>query len=158
MNSVNEEQNFSNVATSKSASDGVSVSGLSGRELDAAVAERVMGWVWWATTLRFSAERRRALFQPELKNPDYQLADGSEEPFTGDNYFISHYSSSIAAAFEMQSRISDLGLAQEFAVALGQILLRGNTQPITAFDYANATAEQRCRAALQAVEKDHESS
>lgn len=82
---------------------------LSGRELDAAVAERVFGWRWWRSTLRFSTEVRRALMQPELKNDEWQLADGTEEIFSGPYIFVSHYSTSIAAAIEVVEQVGKRG-------------------------------------------------
>lgn len=127
---------------------------LSGRELDAAVAERVMGWRWWATKLRYSEDVRKALHHPEFKNDEWWLADSSEEMF-GDgpaNPFMPHYSENIAAAMEVENRILDLKLEVPYAEALW---LEVNQQDAANNRYAwwrimHASAEQRCRAALQA--------
>lgn len=61
------------------------------------------------------------------------------------------YSSSYMAANEVENRMLELRLAQEYAVALGQVLADGRAMRVTAFDYAHATPDQRCRAALAAL-------
>lgn len=84
---------------------------LSDRELDALVAERVMGYRWWSTRLRFSTDVRRALHHAGFANDEWWLSDGTEEMF-GDgpsNPFMSNYSTNISAAMEVVERMKQLG-------------------------------------------------
>jgi hypothetical protein len=76
-----------------------------GREMDAWIAEHVMGWEWW----RSRHTGRRCLYAPG-KNEEWmqELATG-DEPLVADWKMISipRFSADIAAAFEVVEKIKD---------------------------------------------------
>ena len=93
------------------------------RELDALVAERVMGW---------------------LKHERYGLIS------------VPPYSTDISAAWQMEDRIAELGLIEEYCFQLNSIanahLDRDYFRQPQRWQLIHATPEDRCRAALKAVE------
>lgn len=102
---------------------------LSGRSLDALVAEKVMAI--------------------QVKNTS-PCACGCEVKYDSTGKVIKRYSTDMAAAIEVEDRIAELGLQDEYAARL--------RDQVGTFDFprdiwaiARATPEQRCRAALAAV-------
>lgn len=130
-----------------------------GPELDAAVAERVMGYRWWRTTLRYSTEVRRALCHPEFKNDEWQLADGTEEAFTGSNPFLPFYSTSWAAAMDVVAKMQADGWKVEMTDDSCETIMpwfvsffRSDEKHFEIHDSgAETLPEAICRAALAAV-------
>lgn len=102
-----------------------------GRELDALVAERVMGWT------------RRARGHSML------MVDVWDGPVDGPvgiaAWRIPAYSTDIAAARLVEDEIERRGLSSEYTGALA-VRIRGDL-----WDLLRATPEQRCRAALVVV-------
>lgn len=126
-----------------------------GRELDAEIAERFMGWRWW----RSSITGRRCLFPSEPPEWFTELATGNE-PLVGDWDHISlpPYSTSIADAWHVVERLNALG----WLVGLEQIDTAQGRQWRTSLDrispygiedeFATTAPLALCRAALRAVE------
>lgn len=88
-----------------------------GDVLDAMVAERVMGWAWWAEV----KSQRRGLFPPTAtgvgNDGQWRRADGSEKPFEGRVGLIPAYSTDNEAALRVVERLRDhhgLGVHLEF--------------------------------------------
>lgn len=127
------------------------------RELDYAVAECVMGWRWWRTTLRYSTEVRRALMPAGLQNEEWQLADGTEEIFAGEHSpFVPHYSTDIAAAMEAVEKLLhrvgvDIESWETPAFTGWQVKLWANGD-IAGEAQAASLPEAICRAALALVD------
>lgn len=142
---------------------------LSGRGLDAAIAERLFGWEWWERPDDNNGTIRKVLFPPLNSgwlrynfNPcDWKPAQPSTELFSdwddccrreSDHALgLPYFSSDITAAMEAEEKILERGLKYEYGVKLGEVVSDSVSSPTT-FDYAHATAEQRCRAMLAAVE------
>jgi hypothetical protein len=120
---------------------------LSGRELDAAVAERVMGY---------------RNHNPELINltPTHMAWHTAISPTTGNREIVPCYSSSIEAAMQVEDRIAELGLQNDYVAHIWSVVgaTRNGVNFWTADNFKafwlciHATAEQRCRAALAAIE------
>lgn len=120
-----------------------------GREMDALVAERVMGW---------------AIFtHNEGPNPPYWYREET------DNHSfhlpIPKFSTDIAAAYAMEERIEELGLTERYIVELARIACGYDGLPETLirlqrglyedqiWAMVHASPADRCRAALRAVEE-----
>lgn len=84
-----------------------------GRELDALVAEKVMGWRWYVFTIAASGENVRAIFPPDDTAPvrfgylpwkrgdhDWRIANGGYPPA---------FSTDIAAAWEVVAEMEKRG-------------------------------------------------
>lgn len=114
---------------------------LTGRELDAAVAERVMGWF----DLKFLPQPNYFIGYAPAMNKDAQCAVP-----------VPPYSSSIADAMEVENKIAELGLQTRYVLELAKIVDPRNSREdkVAALWWAlvHSTAEQRCRAALAARE------
>lgn len=120
-----------------------------GRELDALVAERVMGWADIN-----QGTRKWTGIPPGRRSDTFSLAQ-----FVA----VSHYSTDIAAAWIVTRKIKDLDLKHEYVVALVNIIfanVKGGVECTMNWlkatsDFAwlmiHATPEQRCQAALKAV-------
>lgn len=111
-----------------------------GRELDSAVAERVMGW------------QRQHNYNYWMTFPD-----GSFELHA----LIATWkpSTDLGTAMQVEDRIAELGLKHEYMRELTAIVAEVATQEdrlIEHFDWVHATAEQRCRAALATTQKEHD--
>lgn len=112
-----------------------------GREMDALIAEKVLGWtdirrVNPAVIHSFSADGNHANvgFSPVLyKHVPFPL-----------------YSTEISAAWEVEERIKELRLHTNYVAALKWVLINTG-EYVGMFDYIHANAEQRCKAALLAV-------
>ena len=114
---------------------------MEGRELDAKIAE-LMGI-------------------KVIKIANY--AKFKEAPLThywvrGDNgFFPPAYSRDIAAAYQMEERIAELGLIEEYCFQLNAIANehkdRDYCRQPQRWQLIHATPEDRCRAALKAMEK-----
>lgn len=135
--------------------------GLSGRDLDAAVAERVMDWRWWRTKAP-SGKVRRGLMQPDITLSErWELADGSEDEFEGDNSFMPRYSSDIAAAMEVVTKMAlpphDLYVTMEVYQNEQRFSFRcrfddaDDSDPVGSSG-GDSLAEAICRAALAAID------
>ena len=129
---------------------------LNGRELDAWIAEHVMGWTWWSTKLRNSEEMRRSLWHPGFKNDEWILSDQSEEPFEGDNPWVPRFSEAIAAAMQVIEKMRECGIWVEIYTFLSRPIvvefvnengLQGKAETGSLGDLPLAI----CRAAREAV-------
>jgi hypothetical protein len=122
-----------------------------GRELDALVAERVMGWKFIPLPKRnrsgLCINCGRAVWD-DPRNRQTELGICNEEDC--------RYSTDIAAAWLVEERIAELGLIDEYCIELNAIANAhwddGKRQP-QRWQLIHATPEDRCRAALKAVEK-----
>jgi len=112
---------------------------VAGRELDACVAEAVMGWT----------KHGSDLFTDEVTGQSYEL----DKSYTA---FVECFNPSInlSDAYEMEERIAELGLEVKYADILFDIIyptldLKRLTS-IGQFDWRliHATPEERCKAAL----------
>jgi hypothetical protein len=111
-----------------------------GRDLDALVAERVFGVKY------------------ELIHGDYCI----EDPEDSIAYLVCpEYSSDIAAAFQLEERIEEIGLSERYAYALVEIVipnsafgfLNRGASSIDIFAVAHASPAHRCIAALTAMDR-----
>lgn len=123
------------------AAQGDGQSGLVGKELDAAIAERVMGFD--------EVEHIGDLLY-------YHNAEMDRLSETGGRWRspVPMYHSDIAAAMEVESKIAERGLHREYAKALAKscpLWSKGSDMLQLYWELAHATPEQRCRAALAAV-------
>ena len=113
---------------------------LTGRDLEMQIAERVMGWQRGGTT--------------PSGNVWYE-ANG-ESYLIGETRFTSVWtpSTKLEAAAQVEDRINDLGLWHEYASAL--LELTGtqyqSSLPVIVWAIVRATPEERCVAALEAIE------
>ena len=111
------------------------------RETDALIAEKVMGW-----------ESQYIEYGGSGGEYVWILPDGirQHEPD------VPSYSTDIAAAYQMEERIAELGLIDEYCKQLNKIANvhwdEGVRQP-QRWQLIHATPEDRCKAALMAVEK-----
>lgn len=105
---------------------------LVGRELDAAVAERVMGW--------------RDIHLSRLRSMGKQLIGKPNNTFED----VPPYSSDDNAARLARNRIAELGLEERFEYELCRLIGYYGRHP--GFTMLQSTAEQQCRAALAAVD------
>jgi hypothetical protein len=106
-----------------------------GRELDALVAEKVMGLEY----IPASSPSAGLIVQ-----------DHFFDPKTGDALFGWSPSTNIAAAWEVEEEINKRNLRVAYCQAL-QIVIRSQKDYVTTFDYVHASPADRCKAALLAV-------
>ncbi|WP_339304256.1 hypothetical protein NST33_17695 [Paenibacillus sp. FSL L8-0435] len=62
------------------------------------------------------------------------------------------YSLEISSAWEVEEKIKELRLQAKYCIALKQVVI-GTGEYVGMFDYIHATPEQRCKAALLAVQE-----
>ncbi len=107
---------------------------LKGRELDAAVAEHVMGWEWRAK--------------------DGNCGDGSMAWFTGNedtgDTFTPEFSTDLNHCREAEMKMAEIGKGVHYVFAVNSLLSEGQVNP---FGLLTAPAEVRCRAMLLAVKE-----
>ena len=114
--------------------------------MDALVAEEVMG-----AYVRQSDEGLWDLVIPGGVN---QVDFVSKEGIWGAS---PRFSTDIAAAYQMEERIAELGLIEKYCSCLASIVWPHQSHPAPlplTWYVIHATPEDRCRAALMAVEKD----
>ena len=125
---------------------------LTGRRLDFAVMDKIFGNVVLCDDYETAPEwRREQVSQPRKWHPR-----DSHPPNTTCGHcddLIPFYSSDCAATKEVEDRINELGLWHEYASAL---LEATGTQyqsslPVIVWAIVRATPEERCRAALKAM-------
>lgn len=125
---------------------------LSDRELDAVVAERLMGWEWWASTgavcpfsqlIRTKQDWPSRLGMVRVTSPrdgDDVLSDSDE------------YSTDRNAAAEVLAEIERRGIVEDFIANMYDEVLQLNCDTMkNDFRLLNATPRQLCLAALRAV-------
>lgn len=113
---------------------------LSGRSLDAAVAEKVM--------------QRKVSWSAAI------YGDWMDRSSGRDDVHVARYSSSVEAAMQVEDRIAERGLQNDYIAHLWSVVgaTRNGINFWTADNFkafwlcVHATAEQRCRAALAAIE------
>lgn len=140
---------------------------MNGKELDALVAEKIMGWRWKRNTTLRSDTPRGSLF-PVGKKFMVKLSDkmgwssvipGGTKRGAGWAYNLPRYSTDIAAAFEMESMLCKTeGLAAVYGDNLAALvqedwdLESGNFGHVPMnWACAHASPALRCLAALQTV-------
>lgn len=136
----------------------IDVEKLEGRELDAIVAE-LMGWIW----IRFKYELGgyegpEHAFQVKADelggffDTDKYMADDGKYP-KQTHARVPHYSTEIAAAFQVEEQIRKLKLVKEYCEALCEIVDTRNDIVLrySLWSLIHATPEQRCKAALKAA-------
>jgi len=128
----------------------MSDSEIEGRALDTAVAERVMGWRWIKASTSdapiFAAPDFLKLLNPEYIEKHTVDHDGPI-PDT-----VPRYSSSIAAAYKMETALERRGLADAYTFALFDVLGMNPRKPgIAFFLLIHASPLDRCKAALKTV-------
>lgn len=135
------------------------IDALQGRELDAAVAENIMGLCWHD-------------FEPKNKTSQrakkFVCSKCGLSRFGGDAHTPPHYSESRQAIAEFENEIERRGLTWEYVEALSEIVAPGYAHVFSSVSelekrehyicgsdllwrIAHASTEQRCRAALKAV-------
>ena len=105
-----------------------------GRELDALVAEKMMGWKYIP-----DKQERKSWISTLWVN--WKDSKGTTQ------LLVPSYSTSIAAAWLVEERIKELGLEPEYSEALLDL-----TDASEHFELIHASPEDRCLAALKAVE------
>ena len=112
---------------------------LEGRELDVQMAE-LMGWHYWDSDFR----------DYDGEYPMYTVLDALLLVYDEANKHREFSpSDDIAAAWLVEERIKELGLEPEYSEALLNI-----TDASEHFEMIHASPEDRCRAALMAVEAE----
>jgi hypothetical protein len=129
----------SSTGSTKRAAEADLESCVAGRELDALVAERVMGWKHVGTS--------------PSGNKSYDDEENDERYLVGMSNMFRCWSPSndIAAAYEMESRIAEMNLISQYTRALADLVAPECSAGETCWRLVHATAEQRCRAALAAT-------
>ena len=145
-----------------------------GRELDALVAEKVMGWRWFRflnncylvpppnTATGFDPARVLRHWDGEGKGgtPDLEWTTLTSYP----NFRLSHYSTDIAAAWEVVLKLADRGL--QWSVADDEVYFDnqhlykpedseyrfGGAVPVESLPFETRIAHAICLAALKALE------
>lgn len=127
-----------------------------GRELDAEIAVLIQGWRWISNP---SSPDDAFLFPPadaakyspdrvSTKPPDGRRMRNNEW-----HAQLPYYSTDIAAAWEVEEKIKELGLQRKYAEALGIVIAESGHKGlyVEPFELIHATPEQRCLAALKAI-------
>ena len=117
-----------------------------GRELDALVAEKVMGW------------RKKTLpgggggFTAWVDENEKVMKLISNSTMSETCYRCDYFrpSTDIAAVWEVEEEIDKRNLRVAYCQAL-QIVIRSQKDYVTTFDYVHASPADRCKAALLAV-------
>lgn len=129
---------------------------LSGRDLDPAVAERVMGCKLRVNALPSGVA---TYYYCECGHGEHGDHDNEELRVDTDPWEIARYSESIEAAMQVEDRIAEMGLKKiYFTCLLQEVCDSLANYSASMFDVVHATAKQRCRAALKAVEQGKVSS
>ena len=120
---------------------------MSDRELDVQMAE-LMGWIYWDSDFR----------DYDGEYPMYIVLDALLLVYDEANKHREFSpSTDIAAAWLVEERIEELGLIEEYCMYLNEVANahwdRGKRQP-QRWQLIHATPEDRCRAALMAVEAE----
>jgi hypothetical protein len=121
---------------------------LTGRELDAKkinawIAEHVMGWKQVEQTVQTCSGQSKCWLVP------------SDEQAYNCNCVCHHtpdYMGNIAAAMQMQERIKELGLHQQYAAVLMKITHNPIMSYVDPFNAIHASAAERVRAAVKVLE------
>jgi hypothetical protein len=133
------------------------VSQLTDRELDLAIAEKVMGWEWRQFQPRYSNEWRRVLWESHIKNPEF-LPWAGEEMEAIESSFVPHYSTNIEAAFQVAAKFRwmnmGVGLGNEWFCTFRLFDENGESvgNPDGYESYAPTLPLAICLAALKSVE------
>jgi hypothetical protein len=127
---------------------------LTGRELDAYIAEHIMGWKWATLNPRIypTLVGKRFLVEPNSRDA-LERACGTDVPLDELWYgSIPPYSSDMNAAMQMQERIKELGLHQQYAAVLMKITHNPIMSYVDPFNAIHASAAERVRAAVKCLE------
>jgi hypothetical protein len=132
---------------------------LTGRDLDAAVAERVMEFRWFHCVAGTGVERNQFCSKEQLETwlgVGWKMTPIPTPPPAmefNDSTGCPNYSTDIAAAYEMEAVVIELELGYRYADELDALIARTSRLGMARrWDLIHATAEQRCRAALAAVD------
>lgn len=141
---------------------------VAGRELDALVAEKVMGWVWATAGLGVPEDRRRAWLKPTLSSIDIEWRGEIKAKHRGvaaaEFGDVPHYSTSIADAWTVVEKLNNnIGDVHLYATRDGFSV---HIHEDGTEDVWRASVDPRdggmplaiCRAALCAVEQSAERS
>lgn len=131
---------------------------LQGRALDAAVAERVMGWRKMRMGADINGRNDGDLLVSALTTESQEQAIRSQLPTMGripEYSLVPRYSSNYNAICEVRAEIERRGLQNHFCSILDDMTNDDPGMLIDAWAFLNATPEQQCRAALKAVEGAH---
>lgn len=132
------------------------------RELDALVAECVMGWLWFTAlgdsflVPPFGHETARSFHvhweEGKLGRPRFDIELSYPDHYW--NWKIPPYSTDIASAMLVEERIAELGenARRRYANRLRDIVRGDPVEDVTLFKCIHATPRQRCEAALAAIE------
>lgn len=116
---------------------------LEDRAVDALIAEKVMGWI--KTHGMFPND----FLYPPYMRPEYNIAQHS------DGTQIPKYSTDLNACRDIEQHFFDWAThCSAYGISLLMVLGLANRQPLgghISWDIANATARQKCKAALMAV-------
>lgn len=155
------------------ASPGKTANESEGRELDALIAERVMGWEW-LETVAHDGVTRKAIFPPlsiewvriNFSAQDWTTASDSAERFSDwfeccrradrQVYGLPAYSTDIAAAMDVFEHLHRKGhMISVNASGEGNgywcVIYPLKDGPIIETEYCESAAESICRAALAAI-------
>jgi len=125
---------------------------LSGRELDAAVAERVMGWKWQEHGS--GGTRRRLLWSPDGKCGCRRWENDGQEEILDD---LPHYSTDIAAAWEVVEWMHEFGVQMWAGYdSDGNPFAAYNDGDCHPYLSADTVPQAICRLALMAVSERSE--
>lgn len=127
-----------------------------GRELDALIAERVMGWEWWHKG-NYSQLIKGGETWPE--NPYFSLSKGKAQSGSADDSGMPHYSTDIAAAWliveHMRANVPSCRALRMESVPLGYMAAfysrTNRLDRIGAFVGAETAPLTICLAALKAL-------
>ena len=134
---------------------------LTGRELELEVAKRVFGFRWFHCESEHGPERNQILSEDQVetwRSLDWQCVEieGPKEDQFNDDTAAPKFIRSIEAAMRVQDRIAELGLQTRYVLELGKIVdpreSRDEKVALLWWALVHASAEQRCRAALAAIE------
>ena len=127
---------------------------LEGREMDALVAERVMGCekVYWRELNGNKQVFCDCLDEFDIRGRLHE-ARNANIPM-----LLAYYSTDIAAAWLVEERIKELGLIEEYCMQLNRIAnntwdWRDGMKNALLWQLIHATPEDRCRAALKALDR-----
>lgn len=116
-----------------------------GRELDALVAEEVMGYAIGDGQGGYVVQKV-IILRPDDGSAEW-LGDGQKQ--------LPRYSTDISVAFEMENHLEQIGLVDEYGFQVYAITeadeTRAGIRNTNMFKIVHASPEQRCKAALLAV-------
>jgi hypothetical protein len=132
------------------------MSELTDRELDLAIAEKVMGWEWRQFQPRYSNEWRRVLFESHIVNPDFPQWTGEEMEITVSS-MIPGYSTNLLAAFDVVENLRGKGFGFLIGTRAGgwivRIVIELDMQELEYKGNADTLPRAICLAALKSVEE-----